>query len=128
MARTEVTPTDLTPNAELDEPAGTTIDATLVTNGVTVIGGAPLEEVFVRVINSTAGAKNVTISAGDSPPADAAGVGNLVVAMTQDDVSFVGPFTSARFVQSGADSGELFIDFESGMTGTIWVYRAPRTA
>lgn len=128
MARTEVTPTDLTPNAELAEPAGTTIDAALVTAGVTVIGGAPLEETFVRITQTAVAAKNITFSAGDSPPADAAGVGDLVVAMAQNDVSLVGPFSSARFIQAGVDGGELFIDFETGTTGTLWVYRVPRTA
>jgi hypothetical protein len=40
----------------------------------------------------------------------------------------VGPLTSARFIQSGAEAGQLHVGFETGFTGTMWVYRVPRTA
>lgn len=124
MPRTAVVPTTLTANAETDRPAGTTIDATLVTNGV-VIADAPFDELVVEIDKQAAGTHVITFAAGDDPPAIAAGQGALEVSMDEDDVSLVGPFTGARFAQ---DTGDLHIDFASGTTGTLRAYRIPRTA
>jgi hypothetical protein len=128
MARTAVTPTALTPNAGVARPAGTTIDATLVTNGVEVTGGH-LEELVVEVSNTSGAERDVTVSAGTNPPADAAGRGALVVPVAATTgVQLIGPFESARFVQAGADAGSLYLDFETGFTGTLRVYHLPHTA
>jgi hypothetical protein len=130
MARTAVTATAFTPNAKLVRPAGTTIDATLVTNGV-VISGAPLEEIVVEVTNTFAGAKIVTIQSGDNPPGFAAGQGDMTGSLAQNEVAYFGPFDSSRFVQKGTTTdpatGALWVDFESGTTGTIRAYRVPRS-
>jgi hypothetical protein len=132
MARTEITPTDLTPNAALAEPAATTIDAALVTAGVAIIGASPLEEIFVLVEHTAAAEYDLTVAVGDNPPADAAGQGALVTPFAAGNVTpvrkLLGPFTSARFIQSGAETGQLFINFETNFAGTMWVYHMPRTA
>lgn len=132
MARTAVTPTTLGPNTGAAKPAGTTIDSTLVTNGV-IITGVPLEELILEVTNTFDGAKDVTIQSGDSPPALEAGVGDLVVEVADGDptpaTALIGPFTSGRFIQSGGtEAGALHVDFESGFTGTIRAYRISRAA
>ena len=67
MARTAVTPTVLGPNAATDEGAGETIDAALVTAGVSITG-VPLEELILQVTHTAAAAHDVTVAAGDSPP------------------------------------------------------------
>lgn len=133
MARTAVTPTTLGPNAfSAANIAGTTIDSTLVTNGV-VITGVPLEELVLQVTNTASSALDCTISAGDNPPADAAGLGALVSEFSAGNVTpqikYVGPFSSARFIQAGGtEAGALFVDFETGFTGTLRAFRVPRTA
>lgn len=125
MARTAVTPTAASPNSSVAQPAGTTIDATLVTNGVK-ISGIPLEELILEITNTYAGTKTATIQASDgTPPALEGGVGDLTVSFAQDAVKVLGPFTSGRFLSTG---GQLWVDFQSGFTGTIRAYRIPRTA
>lgn len=123
MARTAVTYSKLVPNGHLTSPAGTTIDATLVTNGV-VINTADPEHTVLRVTNSAGTAKNVTVKAGSGRQSWMAGAGDLVqsVGATTGN-EFVGPFTSARFQQDGA---KLYVDFEAGFTGTITVIKLPK--
>ena len=125
MPRTAVTPVAFVPNGSLDDNVGTTIDAALVTNGVRIPNAVP-EETVIRVRNTFAGTKVVTIGAGDSPPALAAGQGAItgtVAASTGE--RWFGPFESGRFSQN---NGDLEVDFAAGTTGTITVYRMPRTA
>lgn len=126
MARTAITPNVLVANAAADTPAGTTIDAALVTAGAVFAPVGALEQYLIRVTNTAAAAHNVMVNAGDSPPALSKGQGNLVkqVALTSGDV-ILGPLTSARFLQ---DNGTVEIDFAAGFTGKITVLQIPRTA
>ncbi|MGW8702840.1 hypothetical protein ACWGOK_39045 [Streptomyces eurythermus] len=123
MARTAVSYTAITPNGHTTSPAGTTIDSTLVTNGV-VINGVDPERTLLRVTNTATGAKNVTVKTGTGSQSWMAGQGDLTVAVGANTGSeFVGPFTSARFQQRGS---KLYIDFESGFTGTLTVFKLPK--
>lgn len=126
MARTAITPTTLTANAVVADPAGTAIDAT---NHHVFTPSSPLEEFVLRVVNTYDGAKAATIKAGDNPPADCAGQGDLTVSCGDGDptpsVKWVGPLTSARFIQN---DGTVNIDVAASMTGTITVFQIPRTA
>ncbi len=125
MARTAVTPTAWAPNSSVVDVAGTTIDSTLVTNGVKVSNCVP-EETVIRVANTAGADKVVTIGAGDYPPAIAAGQGALTgTVVATSGVRWFGPFESGRFIQN---NGDLEVDFGSGTTGTITVFRMPRTA
>lgn len=126
MARTPIPTTELVVNSNIADPAGTAVDPT---NGhvVAVAGGpagAQLEEIYL-VINSTfAGAKVFTIKAGANPPALAAGQGDLTVSLNAA-VGLVGPFSSSRFAQK---DGSLNIDVAAAATGTIKAIHVPRTA
>lgn len=120
MARTAVTVTELTPNSSVADPAGTAVDPT---NGH-IVSGVPLEELMLEIDSTFAGAKNFTVKAGANPPADAAGQGDLVVALNAT-VELFGPFTSARFIQA---DGSLHFDVEAGATGTVKAIHMPRTA
>lgn len=123
MARTAVGYTPLVPNGHLTDPAGTTIDSTLVTNGV-VINAADPERTVIRVTNTSGAAKAVTVKAGAGSQAWMAGQGDSVttVALTTG-VEWLGPFTSARFQQKGT---KLYVDFASGTTGAITVFKLPK--
>ncbi len=130
MARTAVTPLVATPNGGSSaNPAGTTIDATLVTNGVKIDDAYQMEEIVLRVTATASSGKNLTIQSGADPAAEMAIYGDLTVAFAAGNVTpqvkYVGPFTSARFVQG---DGDLWVDFESGFTGTIEAIHLPRTA
>ncbi|TYB69734.1 hypothetical protein FXF51_06110 [Nonomuraea sp. PA05] len=124
MARTAVTPRALVANGGLNGATGaTTIDSTLVTNGV-VINSADPEHILIRVTNTEGSTNVVTVRAGDYPPAWAAGQGDLAVTVAATTgVQFIGPFESGRFLQG---NGSMEIDFETGMTGAIDVLLIPR--
>lgn len=126
MARTALTPVTLTANTVVADPAGTALDAT---DSHVFTPTAPLHEYVIRVVNTTASTKTVTVKAGDNPPADAAGQGDLVLSLTAGDstptVKWFGPLTSARFIQN---DGTVNIDVAASMTGTITVFSIPRTA
>ncbi|MEU0589986.1 hypothetical protein [Streptomyces ardesiacus] len=123
MARTAVNYTPLVPNGHLSDPAGTTIDSTLVTNGV-VINDADPERTLIRVTNTAGTDKVVTVKAGTGGQSWMAGQGDsaTTVAATSGK-EFIGPFTSARFQQQGS---KLYVDFASGTTGTITVFKLPK--
>lgn len=129
MARTAVPVTVLTPNAATADVAGTAIDATNSHNVALGAAGRIPEEVIIRITNTTASTKIATVKAGANPPADAAGQGDIAVSLTAGNstpqVAFVGPLTSARFIQA---DGSVNIDIAASMTGSIAVFAVPRTA
>ena len=123
MPRTAVAYTPFVPNSHLTDVAGTTIDATLVTNGV-VIENADPERTLIRVTNTAGTDKVVTVKAGSGTQSWMAGQGDsatTVAATTGKE--FLGPFTSARFQQ---DASKLYVDFAAGTTGTITVFKLPK--
>lgn len=126
MARTALTPVDLTSNSATADPAGTDLDAT---NHHVFTPTSPLHEYVIRITNTASATKDHSIKAGDNPPADAAGQGDLTCSLTAGNVTtqvkWVGPLTSARFIQN---DGTVNIDVASGATGKITVFRIPRDA
>ena len=126
MARTALTPVDIASNTTTANPAGTALDAT---NSHVFTPTSPLHEYVIRVDNTTASTKTVTVAAGDNPPADSAGQGSLVCSLTAGNVTtqvkWVGPLESARFIQN---DGTVSIDVDASMTGTITVFQIPRNA
>jgi hypothetical protein len=117
MARTAVTYRSLVKNGNLIATTGaTTIDATLVTNGVTIANAQP-ERTLIRVANTEGSTNVLTVKAGASPPALLAGQGDVTVTVAATSgVQYFGPFDSARVLQA---DGSMWIDFETAMTGTI---------
>lgn len=126
MARTALTPVALTANTVVADPAGTSLDAT---NSHVFTATNPLGEYVIRVVNTTSSTKTVTVKAGDNPPADAAGQGDLVLSLTDGSstptVKWFGPLGSSRFLQN---DGTVNIDVAASMTGTITVFSVPRNA
>lgn len=109
----------LSPN---NSTAATTGAATGSTNIVSA-AGVPLEEIML-VATVTTATTNVTVKAGDYPPALSAGQGDLVVAAPVG-VTYIGPFTSARFMQ---DDGTMNVNVATSANVVLAVVRIPRTA
>lgn len=122
MARTAVIPAQGVRNGGI-APTATTIDSTLVTNGV-VIATAHIEHLVIRFANTHAATQNVIIRAGDSIyPAWMKGQGDLsVAAVASTGVMEVSGLDSARFKQS---DDSLHIDFDAGTLGTLETYYRP---
>lgn len=141
MARTAVALTVLVVNSSLADPAGTTIDSTLVTAGVNVplastaipVAKDMTNGILIRVKNTDSGSAHVvTLRAGSNPPSFRADLGDLTMSVALSATRWFGPFDSSRFIQQGNGSDvakqSLNIDFDSGTTGTITVFVLPRTA
>jgi hypothetical protein len=124
MARTAVVPRALVKNSNLIGTSGaTTIDSTLVTNGVTIANAKP-ERLLIRVTNTEGSTNTVTVKAGDNPPALRAGQGDLVVTVAATSgVQYIGPLESDKYLQA---DGSLEIDLETGMTGSLDALYMPR--
>ena len=126
MARTALTVTTITANTATADPAGDDLDPT---NGHYLTVSSPLDEYVIRVTHTTSSTKTVTVKAGDNPPADAAGVGDLTTSFGAGNVTavvkWIGPLTSSRFIQN---DGTLSIDVQASATGKIAVFRIPRNA
>lgn len=127
MARTSIAPVALSRDAAVPKGAGTIINATLVTNGVVIPCAGETERLLIEVTNTAASTLAMTIRAGSiTPPFSAhqAPRGDLVTSFAKNDVKVFSGLHSARFSQ-GED---LHIDFATGFTGTIHVYRTPTRA
>jgi len=124
MARTAVVPRALVKNSNLIGTSGaTTIDSTLVSNGVTIANAKP-EKLLIRVTNTEGSTNTVTVKAGDNPPALRAGQGDLVVTVAATTgVQYIGPLESDKYLQA---DGSLEIDLETGMTGSLDALYMPR--
>lgn len=119
MARTNVPVLALTANAENENPATTALDAT---NGHIIPAQSDMGRLVLRIVNTFAGSKVVTIKAGVAPPAFRAGLGDLAITMgAQNDVAVV-LLESARFAQA---DGSIWIDLAASMTGTIQALKLP---
>lgn len=120
MARTAVTPTELVRDAGVDTDAvATTIDATLVTNGLSLTGaGGHRGRVVLTVANSAATPLDVTVAGGPQGGGD----GDLVVAVAAGGTQSVVLGDTARHQQS---DGAVHVDFEAGFTGTITALAVP---
>lgn len=120
MATTEVPYSDLVPNGDLTQPAGTTL-VVAPTDNMQILNALP-ELTILRVVN-TGVEQDITIKAGDYPPALASGLGDLVVTVAATTgVEYIGPFESGRFIQS---DGSMLIEAETD-DGTITAFKFPR--
>jgi hypothetical protein len=123
MARTAVPLSNLVGNGSLADPAGTALDATN-DHQIDVSVTHP-EEILIRVTNSAASSHTVTVKAGGAnPPAWRGGQGDVTATVSANTgVTWIGPLSSSRFLQAG---NVLYVDIESGHTGTITAFKVPR--
>jgi hypothetical protein len=117
MARTAITPVALVKNGGVAAGAAEAATAVDQANGMTIANANP-EKLMLRVTNTAGAQHGIIIRAGDSIyPAWNSGQGDLNVQVAATTgVEYVGPLTSARFLQS---DGSLHIDFEASFAGKI---------
>jgi hypothetical protein len=123
MARSAVTITSLAGNTWGAQPTGNDLDPT---NGHVITPTCPVHELVIEITHTTASSKNITVKAGDNPPANAQGKGDLVEAFADGSVTPVVKrvvLDSSRFLQ---DDGTINIDVEASATGKIRCFRVPR--
>lgn len=120
MARTEITPTELTPNAAKAQPAQTEV---LAANDAVILADSKLEETIIEV-QALEAACFVELVAGANPPALSAGQGVAKSAeLAENAVVVFGPATSARFIQA---DGTIRLDTNKKIK--VRAYHIPRTA
>lgn len=122
MANTTVHVTTLAANTATAKPAGTAIVAA---NTHVITPTKPLRKVLVRLINTTASTKVWTVVAGDNPPADASGQGNLDVSLTDGSTTAQETWLvldSARFLQN---DGTIQVTVAASTTGFIEAFQLP---
>lgn len=122
---TAITVTALTADAVATQPTADVLDTG--TSAVTLaadIGGAA-GRVILEVTNAAAESLTVAVLAGDNPPAQRAGLGNLSAALAQNATKVFGPFEGMRFLQ---DDGKLNVTFTPGGTidATVRCYKLPK--
>lgn len=127
MARTAVAYSNLVPNGNLADPAGTATNAG-ASNGHVIPAAGPnakgLPELTVLRVVAGATGGNITVKAGTQPLAVAAGQGDLVVAVANSATQWIGPFESGRFLQN---DGTILVDVQTGfVAGTITAFKFPR--
>ena len=118
---------NLIPNGNLADAGVTTASAVAgAGNGVkvpSITAGqtrAVPELTLLRVVNgATAG--NVVVKAGVNPPAAAATLGDLTIAVAANATQWVGPVESGRFLQA---DGSLLVETSQAMT--ITAFKIPR--
>lgn len=120
-----ITIRDLNANGELAAPTADVLDTG--TDPVTLAAavGGKMDNLILRVENLAAQGLDVSVLAGDDPPAFRAGIGNFAATqLAQNAVAYLGPFESARFSQ---DNGDLRVTFTPGGTinAKVTAFRLP---
>ena len=141
MARTNLPVTLLDPKSPTLNSAGTAIDAANGMNIALASSAIParpgMDRLVLYVQNTFAGTKTVTVRAGAGVaapsgfgtgypvPSQEQGFGDLVTGnlTASTGTAFIGPFDSARFIQT---DGSVNVDFAASMTGTIWAVLLPK--
>lgn len=124
----EITVTECTANGAVNQPAVVTLD----TAGMVPInlGGKGFDRVIIEAINTDDADATLTFKAAANPPGiqSKALVVTLQETGTAGDKQIIGPFESSRFVQGGADAGEMHVTLAGGAspTVTLRVYRLPK--
>jgi hypothetical protein len=117
MARTVLTPSTLSPNAENALAAASAANA----DGHSIDPDGRPDLLVLHVIQG-AGARAVTIVAGTDAPAERRYLGDLDVTVDASSESIIGPFEAARFMQA---DGLIYVDFDAVTNTTVRAYRLP---
>ena len=124
-----ITVTDLTPNAAgIAPPTADVLDTGTAAVTLAADVGGQSELILLEVTNNAASAVNLTVTvlAGDNPPAQRAGLGNLATVLAQNAVKLIGPLESARFIQDDGSLSVTFTPASGTLAASIRCYKIPR--
>jgi hypothetical protein len=125
MARTAVPYSNLVPNSELADPAGTAVTSGAGNGGqipATSSARSVPELTVLRLANASGSTGTATVLAGTNPPYPGAALGNFTSTNILTATSrWLGPFESGRFMQS---DGSIIVETTQAMT--ITAFRVPR--
>lgn len=116
MADTAVPITSLGLNASTANPAGTAIVAA---DNHVITPDRASKRIAIRLTNTTASTKVFTVVAGDSPPANAAGQGNLDISLTAGNVTPQVVWVVVETARFRHDDGTIRITVAAATTGDI---------
>ncbi|MGP3686526.1 hypothetical protein ACTVZO_17770 [Streptomyces sp. IBSNAI002] len=119
MARTAVAYSNLLPNSNLADPAGTAVSSGAGNGGQ--VANAFTELTMLRLSNASGGSGTATVLAGALPLAVASGQGSLTVTVANGATQWIGPVESGRFLQN---DGSLIVETSVAMTMTA--FKIPR--
>lgn len=117
----------LSANSVISLPTAQAVD----TNGTVPINDVErADRIIVEVVNTDDAALTVLVKAGDYPPAQRAGLGDLSVALAATGGGatasrMIGPFESARFMQSDGRIDLTFTAATGSPAASVRVYRLP---
>ena len=122
MARTAITKTDIVEGGINTASGAVAVDPTNghIINPVAGLQAPTIGELLLRVTNTFAGTKTVTIKAGVNPPSSLAPKGDLVVTVPASTGDMLIPISPGRHTQK---DGSIWIDIAAGMTGNIALVR-----
>lgn len=126
MARTAVAYSNLVSNSNLADPTATAVTSG-AGNGAQIPDVSPNrrqslpELTLLRVSNASGGSGTATLKAGATPPALAAGLGDLAVTVANTATQWIGPVESGRFMQA---DGSLIL--ETSVAMSVTAFRVPR--
>lgn len=125
MARTAVPYSNLVPNGELADPAGTAISSGAGNGGqipATSSARSVPELTVIRLANASGSTGTATVLPGTNPPFPGAAVGSFTTTnITTGTSRWIGPFESGRFLQP---DGSIIVETSQNMTMTA--FRVPR--
>lgn len=126
MARTALAPTKLVSNTGIAKPAGVAgnVDGHYIDlNARTGVLDQVEPEEFLLEFTVATATTNVTVQAGDYPPALANGLGDLVYPATVGS-HVIGPFESGRFTKK---NGRINVDYATAANvSAVRVIHVPR--
>lgn len=124
MARTEISPIKLVPNGSV--PLGNGVAGAVDGHYISMDSRTGVrdqvrtDDLILQVTVATA-ATDVTVHAGDYPPAIAAGLGDLVVSCPVG-TTVIGPFESGRFLRN---DGRVHLDYATPANVTVRALARP---
>ena len=122
MADTAIPLTELGLNASTANPAGTAIVAA---DNHVITPDRASTKIAIRLTNTTASTKVFTVVAGDNPPANAAGQGNLTVSLTDGSTTPQIAWVVVETARFRHDDGTIRITVAAATTGNIAALALP---
>jgi hypothetical protein len=124
---TAITINDLDANGELADPTPDVLDTGTSAVTLPCSAGGKTDRLIFRVKNTAAQELVVSVLAGDTPPAQRAGLGAFAATgLAQNAIAYLGPFESGRFGQDDGKINLLFTPASGTIGAEVTALRLPK--